>query len=393
MSAGRRRLAGRVGEQRLQQRGLAQAVAADQHDAFAAIDHRVEVVDDGHAVVGLGHPAAFHRQAARRPVLLEADVGPLDVRPGQLGGLQPLHFLAPRLHLARTGAGREALDEVVELRDLLLALFVLRLETRADLGLGQHHLVVAAGVGDDRLVVDVGDVGADGVEEVAVVGDDHAHPLVTHQELAQPVDRVEVEVVGRLVEQQRLRPAEERLGQQHPDLLPALQLGHRPLVQVIGNVEAGEQHRRVALGRVAVVLADRAFEFAEPHPVGVAERGLGVQQVPLLERRPQDRVAHDHRVDDPEPVEGELVLTQHAEPLGPDHRTALRRQIAGQQLHERRLAGAVGAGQAVAPPVREHRGDVVEEHLRAVAHRDAADRDHRADSPGGPEPGAANDLV
>ena len=32
---------------------------------------------------------------------------------------------------------------------------------RADLRLRHHHVVVAAGVGDDRLVVDVGDVRAD----------------------------------------------------------------------------------------------------------------------------------------------------------------------------------------------------------------------------------------
>ena len=43
---------------------------------------------------------------------------------------------------------------------------------RADLRLGEHHVVVAAGVGDDRLVVDVGDVRADRVQEMAVVRDD-----------------------------------------------------------------------------------------------------------------------------------------------------------------------------------------------------------------------------
>ena len=65
------------------------------------------------------------------------------------------------VHLAGARAGREARDEVVQLRDLLLALRVLGLDARADLRLGQHHVVVAAGVGDDRLVVDVGDVRAD----------------------------------------------------------------------------------------------------------------------------------------------------------------------------------------------------------------------------------------
>ena len=62
--------------------------------------------------------------------------------------------------LARARAGREARDEVLQLLDLLLALRVVGLDRRADLRLRHDHVVVAAGVGDDRLVVDVGDVGA-----------------------------------------------------------------------------------------------------------------------------------------------------------------------------------------------------------------------------------------
>ena len=70
--------------------------------------------------------------SASRPdgrVHRELDVRALDVRPRQLGRLQPLDFLAARLHLARARAGGEARDEVVQLRDLLLALRVLRLRS------------------------------------------------------------------------------------------------------------------------------------------------------------------------------------------------------------------------------------------------------------------------
>ena len=65
--------------------------------------------------------------------------------------------------------------------------------------------------------------------------------VVAHEKLAQPVDRVEVEVVRRLVEQQRLRMAEERLREEHAHFLAALQLGHRPLVQRVRDVEALQQ--------------------------------------------------------------------------------------------------------------------------------------------------------
>jgi hypothetical protein len=80
--------------------------------------------------------------------------------------------------------------------------------SRANLRLRHHHVVVAAGVGDDRLVIDVGDVRADRVQEVAIVRDHDQRALVTDEEVAQPVNRVKVEVVGGLVEEQRFRIAE-----------------------------------------------------------------------------------------------------------------------------------------------------------------------------------------
>ena len=251
--------------------------------------------------------------------------------------------------LDRVPAEKRAMKSL-QLRDLLLALRVVRLDARPDLRLGQHHVVVAAGVGDDRLVVDVGDVRADVVEEVAVVRDDDQRAVVADEELAQPVDRVEVEVVRRLVEQQRRRMAEQRLRQQHAHLLAALQFGHLALVQRFGDVEALQQHGGVALGRVAVFLADDALQFAEAHAVVVGQVGLAVEDLALLERAPEPLVAHDHGIDHAERVERELVLPQHAELLRPHDGALLRRQFAGQQLHERRFAGAVRPGQPVAPP-------------------------------------------
>ena len=206
--------------------------------------------------------------------------------------------------------------------------------------------------------------------------DDDQRAFVAHQEVLQPVDGVEVEVVGRLVEQQRLRLAEQRLREQHADLLAALQLLHLPLVQLVGDVEARQQDGGVALGAVAVFLADDALEFAEAHAVLVGHVGLVVQPIAFLECRPQARVTHDHRVDDAELVEGELVLAQHAELLRSRDRALLRLELARKELHEGGLAGAVGPREAITPAGREGRGDIVEEHLRPVPHGDAVDCNH-----------------
>ena len=210
-------------------------------------------------------------------------------------------------------AGGEAGDEVVELGDLLFALLVLALDAGADAGLLQHHVVVAAVVGDDGLVIDVGDVGADVVEEVAVVRDGDDGAVVADEEVLKPVDGFEIEIVGGLVEEQGLRVAEERLREQDADLLAALQLGHLALVELVGDVETLEQDGGVGFGFVAVFIADDAFELAEAGAVFVGHLGLVVDDLALFQGGPEGLVAHDDGVDDAVGVELVLVLLEDAE--------------------------------------------------------------------------------
>ena len=90
---------------------------------------------------GLRQALEFQRHLARRPLHRELDVGTLDVRSRELGCLQPLDFLAPRRRLAGARAGAEPRDELVELRDLLLALLVLGFDLGANLRqIGRAHV-------------------------------------------------------------------------------------------------------------------------------------------------------------------------------------------------------------------------------------------------------------
>jgi hypothetical protein len=56
-----------------------------------------------------------------------------------------------------------------------------------------------------------------------------------------------------------------------------------------------------------------------------------------------------------------LILFEHAQLTRTVHRAALRIELAGEQLHERRLAGTVRAGEAVAATRGKRSGDIVEE--------------------------------
>ena len=148
------------------------------------------------------------------------------------------------------------------------------------------------------------------------------------------------------------------------------------VVEFVGDVEALEQDGGVGVGLVAVLFADDALELAEADAVLVGHLGLGVDDLALLERGPEALVAHDDGVDDAEGVELVLVLLEDAELFGADDGALLGVQLAGEDLHEGGLAGAVGAGEAVAAAAVEGDGDVLEEQLRAVAHGDIRDRDH-----------------
>src|SRR5271166_1932142 len=87
-------------------------------------------------------------------------------------------------------------------------------------------ITMSSYVSNDGLVIDVGDVSTNAVEKMAVVRNHDQHALILIKKILQPVDRVQIQVVRGLVEQQRLRMPKQRLRQQHAHLLPARNLRH-----------------------------------------------------------------------------------------------------------------------------------------------------------------------
>ena len=94
-----------------------------------------------------------------------------------------------------------------------------------------------------RAVGDLPRVGADGVEEPAIVGDDQHRAAAGREVVREPVDALDVEVVGRLVEQQQLGVAEQGLGEVDPSSLAA---GERCDRACPGRAGSGASRRRRA---------------------------------------------------------------------------------------------------------------------------------------------------
>jgi len=168
------------------------------------------------------------------------------------------------------GAGGEAGDELLLLgQHLLLPPVAGQQLVAADLPLLQIEIVVAA-VGGDPAVGDLDDPGDDAVHEVAVVaGHQQGAVEVACQPFLEPDDRLEVEVVGRLVEQQDVGVDRQDPGQGDPHLPAAGEVLHRPVEILRGETEAG-QHR---LGPGVEIVAAAVFEDLDD--VAVAFEQLG----------------------------------------------------------------------------------------------------------------------
>ena len=237
----------------------------------------------------------------------------------------------------------------------------------AGLGGGQHVVIVVAGIDADLAIVHVGHVGADLVQEVPVVADDDHRALVAVEHVLQPADRIDVQVVGGLVQQQHVGVGEQRLRQQHAQLPAGRDFAHEQVVLVHGDLQAQQEFAGARFGRVAVVFGELGFQVGRAHIVVFGGLWVGVDRVALGHGRPHLGVAHHDHVQHPYLLEGELVLAQLAQPHAGFERHVARRglEVAADDFHEGRLAGTVGPDQTIPVAFPELDADVFEKRLGA----------------------------
>src|SRR6202012_5305029 len=89
-------------------------------------------------------------------------------------------------------------------------------------------------------------------EEILVVGNQQKGAGVALEEVFQPQDRIEVQVVGRFIEQQQVRGAHQRLGQVQAHAPAAGGVGDRAVHLVVGKAKAGKHLAGAGVGGVAV---------------------------------------------------------------------------------------------------------------------------------------------
>ena len=187
------------------------------------------------------------------------------------------------------------------------------------------------------------------------MGRDEERPAAPAEVLLEPFERVEVEVVGRLVEEQQVRVGDDQPGQRRPRLLAAGQRRRRLGPLVAGEAEPGQRALDALVERVA------AEDLVLVQELGVG--GLGDPAV-ALHARParsaiRSRWAAPVRTAVPQVGRGHERLVEVGL-LGeqPEGQAALAMDLAAVRLvasggepEQRRLAGAVRPDQA--DPVAE----------------------------------------
>ncbi|MPM72936.1 hypothetical protein SDC9_119912 [bioreactor metagenome] len=203
--------------QQPQQGCLACTVEPEDDHPRALVDRQVDAGEDLQGAVVLGEILGHQRCLAARRGAREGDLGHLVDSPLALGGGEQLlgapgHVLRSR-RLGRLGA--ELLGLQPQLGGLALGILAFALATLlVQLALlkisGPAHRILIEG---GAVGVQVEDLGDGLVEQPDIVADHHHTAVVGLDEVAQPDDRVGIQVVGRLVEQQRVGGAEQNARQ------------------------------------------------------------------------------------------------------------------------------------------------------------------------------------
>ncbi len=228
-------------------------------------------------------------------------------------------------------------------------------EARALLGAHPHERVVGAGIVGQPLLLEVEDAADGAVQEAPVVADDDDGVGVAREVALEPERALEVEVVGRLVEQQQVGLREEHARERdaHP---PAARIG-RAGARLLVNFESQplEDAGCARLAGPGVDVLQPGLHLGDAMRVG---RGLGLGH----ERRAL-RVGVEHGLQHGR-LRGRHLL-RHAADAGALRQHDLARvggQLAPDQAEKRGLAGAVAPHQTDLVPGRDRRRRPVEQH-------------------------------
>ena len=353
----------------LEQRSHCQLVIRYERNLVTAAHDERYVVEHLLAVDGLGDAAHLENVLACLTVRVE--------RYPRVTAGRSRHFLDGQLvdQLAAagrlTGLGlvcRKTLNEVLQFLDLFLILAVLVLDHALNQLRGLIPELIVADVQLDLAVVNIDDVGTYVVQEVTVMRYNEDGALKIGKEVLQPADCLNIQMVGRLVQQQNIRLAEQCTRQQHLDLLNVTEVLHLGVQDGICiQTQTVQQLAGLGLGVPTAHFSKLGLQLGSPVAVLLGERVLHVERILFVHDLKQTLIAAENRVENSLLVEGKVVLLEYAHTgLGRNrNRAGGRVQIAGQNAQEGRLACTVCTDNTVAVALGKFQVYIFEQRLAA----------------------------
>ena len=189
---------------------------------------------------------------------------------GRLHALDLVELLHAGLHLRGVArAGLEARDEGFFFGQHRLLTRILRLLMKlGDRALLQVEIEVAR-VRREVAAIDLDDLRHEAIEKLAIVGGHHERALEVAQEVLEPEDRLDVEMVGGLIEEEHIGLHQKDAGQGHAHLPTAGELAHIGIDRLRMKAKACENFAGLRLKGVATALIEACLHIAKALDDGI----------------------------------------------------------------------------------------------------------------------------
>ena len=352
------------------QRRLAVAVAPQQRNPVVGVEPQVQLLQD-RLLRRIADRCHVERDQRRLQFRRRREIE----RQGRIfrhfrDGLHPRQGLLPRLRLfGGRGPGGIAGDIVLQLGALVFLRRARRRQLRHPFGALRLECVVTARIQHCLATLKMQDVIDDIVQQVAFMADHHHRRAITFQERLQPHRRFEVEVVRRFVEQQQVGFAEQQRGQRHAHLPPTRKTVECAVLIGFGKAQPDQNTRRARRRGMRVDGVQPLVQLADAVDVFAGlgfEQQRGALHIGGQHRLYRRRLARRRFLRDI----ADAAVARHF------HAALVGIVLAGDRLHQRRLARAIAPDQPDARARRQRRSGVVEDRASAKAHGDAVEIEH-----------------
>ena len=173
--------------------------------------------------------------------------------------------------------------------------------------------------------------------------------LEVDQKLFEPRNRIEVQVVCRLIQKQNIRITKQCLCEKYLDLQIAIEFAHHLIMDICIYTKSVQKCCSIALRIPAIHLSKFCLEFGCTDTVFIREVFFGINCVLFLHNIIQSLISHDNCVEYHILVIFEVILLQDRQTLAIVHDNfAIRRfEFSGKNLQERRFTGTICTDQTI----------------------------------------------